>query len=341
MKKAIFLVLLLLVSLMPIGCGEEDQNEKTKELEFTPLLQIATDEGAAKNARLFYLEQSLGVLYIHPDGEGFSAGFVSPHRSISAERILKGEGNIKNISVCEEAKDRIFVLTEKGAYTLILDGVTADSSFTPYPEKAAAESYGFFDELTVCAEAEELLLLVPVNMSEIYVLAQKKLLPDFDFVLSVSDQGKKIWYTRSADGENLGIAFFEYGKNTPLGNENFGFDSAKAVGEGKILFTRKLEDGGCLYLYRDLEGGTAASVTAEFCYDEITATADGSVFAGVKAEDGKGYVDIFDGKSGKKEATLPLEFGTPVATLALQSDGGKLFLLVGSGEEMILGEVNL
>lgn len=340
MKKAIFLVLLLVLSLMPTGCGEEDPSEKTAELEFSPLLRIATEEGAAKETRLFYLKESVGFFYVHPDGDGFSAGFVSPHRSISAERILSGEGSVETLSVREEAKDRIFVLTDAGAYTLVLDGATADSSFAPYPQKAAAEEYGFFDSLTVFAEAEELILLVPVNMAETYVLAQKSLLPDFSDVLTVSDNGKKIWYTRAENGENLGIAFFEYGKNTPLGNENFAFDSACALADGKVLFTRALADGGCLYLYRDLEGGVAASVTSDTVYDRVTATPDGKLFAGVKAEEGKGFVDIFDLESGKKKATLPIPFGTPDA-IAFSADGGKLSLTVGSGEEMILGAVDM
>ncbi len=340
MKKAIFLVLLLVLSLMPMGCGEESGSGKTAELEFSPLLRIATEESAAKDTRLFYLKESVGFFYVHPDGDGFSAGFVSPHRSISAERILQGEGSVETLSVREEAKDRIFVLTDAGAYTMVLDGATADSSFTPYPPKAAAEEYGFFDSLTVFAEAEELLLLVPVNMSEIYVLAQKALLTDFDSVLTVSDNGKKIWYTRAENGENAGIAFFEYGKNTPLGSENFGFDSARAVGDGKVIFTRALDDGGCLYLYRDLESAAAASVTSEVVYDEVCATPDGKLLAGMKRESGKGYVDIFDLQSGKKKATLPVPFGTPAA-IALSSDGGKLSLAVEGGEEMILGTVDM
>lgn len=341
MKKAICLVLILLISLMPIGCGEETNSEKNTELEFTPLLRIATADGAAEETRIFYLKESIGFFYVHPDEGGFSAGFVSPHRSISAERILQGEGSVQTLSVREEAKDRIFVLTEKGAYTLVLDGATADSSFLPYPQKAAAESYGFFDDLTVYAEAEELVLLLPVNMSEIYVLAQKDRLPDFSSVLAVSDNGKKIWYTRAKDGENLGIAFFEYGENTPLGNENFSFDSAELLCDGKVLFTRLLEDGGALYLYRDLESGVAASVTSDAVYDRVTATPDGKLLAGVKAEDGKGLVDIFDPESGKKKATLPIPFGTPTTAIAFSSDGGKLSLAVGSGEEMILGTVDM
>jgi len=341
MKKAICFVLLLVLTLMPVGCGEETNGEKNTELEFTPLLRIATEEGAAKETRLFYLKESVGFFYVHPDEGGFSAGFVSPHRSISAERILKGEGSVKTLSVREEAKDRIFVLTEKGAYTLVLDGATADSSFAPYPPKAAAEEYGFFDDLTVYAEAEELLLLVPVNMSETYVLAQKNLLPDFSSVLTVSDNGKKIWYTRAKDGENLGIAFFEYGKNTPLGNENFIFDSAEALGDGKVLFTRSLESGGAFYLYRDLESGLATNVTADTVYDRVTATPDGKLLAGVKAEDGKGTVDIFDLEKGEKKGTLSIPFGTPTTAIAFSSDGGKLSLAVGSGEEMILGTVDM
>lgn len=341
MKKTAIFVLLLLVSILVSGCGEEPSRETHTELEFTPLLRIATEDGAAKETRIFYLEESMGFFYVHPDGDGFSAGFVSPHRSISAERILQGEGKVGTLSVREEAKDRIFVLTDRGAYTLILDGATADSTFSPYPEKAAAETYGFFDDLTIYAEAEELLLLVPVNMSETYVLAKKSLLPDFGKILTVSDNGKKIWYTRAQNGENCGIAFFEYGKNTPLGNENLMFDSARALSDGKVLFTRALADGGCFYLYRDLESGAVGSVTSDVVYDEVTATPDGKLLAGVKIEEGKGFADVFDLESGKKKATLPIEFGTPTAALTLSFDGGKLALAVGSGEEMILGTAEI
>lgn len=340
MKKAFFLVLLLLTTLLPAGCSEAAENGKAAaELEFSPLLRIAVEDGAAKDTRLFYLPQSVGLLYVHPDGDGFSAGFVSPHRSISAERVLRGEGDIASVSVREEAKDRVFVLTEKGVYTLFLDAATPDSAFTPYPEKAAAEDHLFFDELTVLADAEELLLLLPVNMSETYVLAQKALLPDFASVLTVSDNGKKIWYTRAADGAYTGIGFFEYGKNTPLGNENFSFDEALPLADGKVLFTRGLEDGGTLYLYRDLDGGTAASVTVDTRYDSVTATPDGKLLAAVKCSDTHGTVDLFRLESGEKIGSLEISFGVPAPALALSEDGGKLFLAVGSSEEMILGTV--
>lgn len=341
MKKALFLVLSLSLLLFPAACGEESEISINETLELSPLIQLSVEEGASDGARLFYLEKSVGVLYLHPDEGGFNVGFVSSHRSISAEQILHGEGAVSAVSVREEAKDRIFISVEKGVYTLIMDGNTADSSFTPYPEKAAAERYGFFDDLTVYAEAKELLLLLPVNMSETYVLANRELLIDFASVLTVSDNGKKIWYTRSENGEYTGIAFFEYGKNTTLGNENFGFDSARAVGDGKVLFTRKTEDGACLYLYRDLENATAFSVMSETLYDEVSITPDGSLLVGVKAKDGKGVVDIFQTESGKKTGSLPIEFGTPCPAVCLQSDGGKIFLAVGSGTDLVLGEIKL
>lgn len=340
MKRA-FVLVLLCVSLMFCGCTSgENGNTSTAESEFSPILRISVEDGAAASARLFYLPLSQGVLYLHPDGEGFSAGFVSTHRSISAEKILKGEGSVAAVTVSEEAKDRIFLAAETGVYTLIMDGKTADSSFTAYPEKGKAERYGFFDELTLYGEAEELLLLLPVNLSETYVLAQKKLLTDLDSVLTATADGRRIWYTRSSGGENLGIAFFEYGKNTPLGTENFSFDGATAIAPGKVLFTRSLEDGGSLYIFRDLESAVAKSVTTDSAYDAVSVTPDGTRLAALKRGEGKGSLDVFSLDQGEKLLSLEIPFGEPQA-LALSHDGGKVFLAVGSGTDIILGSVDL
>ena len=108
-----------------------------------------------------------------------------------------------------------------------------------------------------------------------------------------------------------------------------------------MLFRSSLESGGAFYLYRDLEGGLATNVTADTVYDRVTATPDGKLLAGVKAEDGKGTVDIFDLEKGEKKGTLSIPFGTPTTAIAFSSDGGKLSLAVGSGEEMILGTVDM
>lgn len=339
--KRIFSVLLLIFAVLTFfSCGKQEEAPgETGEL-FSPLFRFTVSEGKASETRLFYLPKSEGFLYLHPDSEGgIKGGFVSPERSISSEAMFQSKASLSTVSVWEDAKDRAHLLTDKELFTLLLKENGAHR--TPLPEDFSLQNPVPLNSLSFINEKEELLLIHPVDFKETYVLAQSARLPDFGGVMLASDGGKKIWYARKDGDSYKGIGFFEYGSNLPLGNEDFAFDAFQRVGESALLFTRILEDGGALYLYRDLESGESRSLVSDRVFEGVICDPKGSILCGTSSSGEGGKIHVLDLQKGVEKGVYSIDYGTPAPSLAITSDASALLIAVGKGSDEILGILDL
>jgi hypothetical protein len=339
MKKIIGLLTLIALSL-PLLLACNSQNETSAEADlFTPLLRVSVESEKREETRLFYLEKSRGYCYLHPSEAGFVVGFVSPEESISSERLLEVNTPFSFAEVRENQKGSAILLSNAGVSHLMLKENTG--STTAFPQKISFEQAVFYDPLTLIAETEDLILLCPVDFKDSFVLAKKNALPQFSRILAVTDDGKKIWYAKGNGASFEGIAYFEYGKNTPLGEEAFAFDAVQRIGETALLFTRNLPDGGVLYLFRDLEKNTFSSLTVDQPFDGVTCDPAGKILCGTRSGAEKGTVFIYDLLSGEQLGSWTPEHGIPAPSLALSSDGTTLLVAVGMNTDEVIGTLSL
>ncbi len=341
MKKLKWLILLMICFGLLSGCSGEKAPVSVGSEAFTPLFRFTVSQGKGQETQLYSLPRSQGFLYLHPAAEGgFKGGFVSPERSISSESLLEGKGELSFFRAMESDVDRAMFLSGDGLTHALLKENGAKT--TAFPEGTDFSGGLFYDSLSVIGKKDSLLLLFPVDFSETYVLADTKLLPDFDSLLAVTHNGKRIWYTtKDAHGKGSGIAFFEYGSTTPLGAEKCPFDKALAIGNTGVLFTRTLEDGGALYLFRDLETGKAASLTTEKPLDGVICDPEGKVLCGTMAKDVGGTVEVFHLEKGEKVASYTISQGTPCPSLAVDEKGETLLFGVSTGTDQVLGTLDL
>lgn len=334
-----FLFVFLCLSLL-VSCGTERKKEQNNEL-FSPLFRFTVKEGESDKTRLFYMPESEGFLYLHPSADGgFTGGFVSPERSLSAEGLLKGEGDLSGLTVWERGKDQGILLSEKSLMITLFNEKGIHE--TPFPEGFSAEDVFPLDPLSFVAKKDNLLLVHPIDLKEAYVLADISLLPDFSHLIATSHEGRYLWYAKAdKDGNYTGIAFFEYGKNIPLGDQNFPFDKVQSVGEDSLLFTRNLEDGKALYLYRDLAENETYSFTADKAFEGVICDEDGEILCGTRTAGDGGSVTVIDLEKGREKGTYTIEYGAPAPSLAMDEDGETLLLAVGKGGDEILGTLDL
>lgn len=340
MKKIVSLLLALLCLLPLASCSDEEETKnKNKEL-FTPLFRFTVSEGTSEDTKLFYLDESDGFLYLHKKDEGgFTAGFVSPSRSISVENLAQGGGDINSVTVWEKEKDCAYILSGR---ELILAVIKENLSHTTaVPDTVYTQGNLPFDSLSFFSESENLVLLHPVDFSQTYVLCNKTALPDYAGLLSLSDNGKKIWYTRKDNSGNfIGIAFFEYGKNTPLGSVDFPFDSFQKVGGDAVLFTEKGEKE-TTYRYLDLESGEEKIFTAKDAFDTALCDRQGKVLCGTEKQGDGGVITVIDFDTGKEKGTYTIDYGTPAKSLAIDKKATTLLLAFGDGKDQILATLDL
>ena len=340
MKRIFSFLLLLCITLTFFACAKEEAVSEGDGEIYSPLFRFTVSEGKSDQTRLFYLPKSNGFLYVHPnESGGITGGFVSPDRSVSSESMFQSEASLTSLLVWEDAKDRAHLLTDKELFTLLLKENGAHR--TDLPEDFSAQNPTALNTLSFINEKEELLLIHPVDFKETYVLAQSARLPDFGGVILASDNGKKIWYARSEGDAFKGIGFFEYGDNLPLGNEDFAFDSYQKIGETAVLFTRALEDGGVLYLYRDLESGETRSIVSDTVFEGVICDPDGTILCGTTTADEGGTIHVLDLQKGTKKGEYSIDYGTPAPSLAISSDAKTLLIAVGKGRDEILGTLDL
>ncbi len=339
MKKILSLICLILCFSSLLSCAKTEEKNKNKEA-FSPLFRFTVKEGATDQTRLFYLEESKGFLYLHPDEEGFTGGFVSPKRSISAEGILKNKGDLSQITVWEKEKDHAILLTPTEITISLLKEKGVHE--TPLPEGFSTDGAFPLDDLSFVTKKDSLLLVHPVDLKETYVLANASLLPDFSHLIATSGEGRYLWYAKAdAKGNYTGIAFFEYGKNTPMGGEDFPFDKVQKVGEDALLFTRVLEDGKALYIYRDLSENKVHSFTAEKAFEGVICDEEGKVLCGTVSEGDGGKINIIDLEKGREKGVYTIDYGNPAPSLAIDEDGETLLVAIGKGGDEILGTLDL
>ncbi len=340
MKRLICILLMLCTTLFLFACGGEPKEAAPTGELFSPLFRFTVSEGKSGETRLYYLPKSEGFLYLHPGEEGgITGGFVSPGRSISSEAIFKSDASLANLLVWEDAKDRAHLLTDKELFTLLLKENGAHR--TALPENFTPQNPVSLDTLSFVNEKEELLLIHPVDFKETYVLAQSARLPDFAGLILPSDGGKKLWYARSDGNSYKGIGFFDYGSNIPLGNEDFPFDSFRRIGGTAVLFTRILEDGGALYLYRDLDSGATRSVVSDTVFEGVICDPAGKLLCGTAKTEKGGAIHVLDLEKGTKKGEYSIDYGSPAPDLAISADARTLLIAVGKGSDEILGTLDL
>ncbi|MBQ3074571.1 MAG: hypothetical protein IJC26_00755 [Clostridia bacterium] len=341
MKRSICILLLFCIAFSFCSCAKEEASPAQTGDVFSPLFRFTVSEGKSGETRLFYLPESDGFLYLHPGEEGgITGGFVSPERSISSEALFKSEASLSEILVWEDARDRAHVLTEDELFTVLLKENGAHR--TPLPEDLSLKHPTPLNTLSFINEKDSLLLIHPVDFKETYVLADSSRLPDFATLLLPAENEKKLWYARSdGAGAYKGIGFFEYGSNLPLGNEDFPFDSFQPIGSSSVLFTRILEDGGALYLYRDLESGETRSLVADTVFQGVTCDPKGITLCGTTVSGEGGKIHVFDLKKGTQKGEYAIDYGAPAPSLAITSDASSLLIAVGKGSDEILGTLDL
>lgn len=340
MKRFFSVLLLICMTITLFSCAKEEEAPESAGEIFSPLFRFTVSEGKSAETRLFYLPKSEGFLYLHPDAKGgITGGFVSPERSVSSEAMIQSEASLSSVLVWEDAKDRAHLLTDRELFTLLLKENGAHR--TSLPEDLSVQNPVPLNDLSFINEKGELLLIHPVDFKETYVLAQSPRLPDFGGVILAGEGGKKIWYARKDGASYKGIGFFEYGSNIPLGNEDFAFDAFQRVGGSAVLFTRTLEDGGTLYLYRDLDSGETRSLVSDTVFEGVICDPSGSVLCGTTSSGEGGKIHVLDLQTGKKKGEYPIDYGSPAKSLAITSDASALLIAVGKGSDEILGTRDL
>ncbi|MBR5295126.1 MAG: hypothetical protein IKU24_00885 [Clostridia bacterium] len=339
MKKFFSLILALSCLAFLFSCSETRSANSTNEA-FSPLFRFTVKEGTSDETRLFYLEESEGFLYLHHGEEGLTGGFVSPKRSLSAESLFHISGDLSSVSVWEKEKDFAVLLSSEKLYITKLNekGILE----TPLPEGFSADGVFPLDPLSFAAKKDSLLLVHPIDLKETYVLADTSLLTDFSHLITTSGEGKFLWYAKQDEGGNYtGIAAFEYGKNIPLGEEKFSFDSVLSLGDGALLFTRKLQDGKSLYTYRNLNTKEAYSKTTSILFEGVIASETGEILCGSETVDQGGKIHVIDLKKGREKGSYPVEYGKIAPSLAVDKKGETLLFAVGQGSDEILGTLDL
>lgn len=339
MKKIFSLILLFLCVFSFVSCGEKAENQNKTEA-FTPLFRFTVGEGTSQETRLFYLPQSDGFLYLHKgENGGFTGGFVSPSRSLSSEGLVKSDGDLNSVTIWEKGKDCAYLLTEKELILTLLKENNSHS--TPLPENIATEGALPFDSLSFLSKKENLVLLHPVDFAETYVLCDSSGLPDFDSLLTVNDDGKKIWYTKkNQSGAFTGIGFFEYGKNVPLGNRDFAFDSYEKLSSDAFLFVSLGEDSAT-YRYLNLTSGEEKIYTAKTPFDVVSCDKNGTTLCGGKNKGDGSEIAVIDLDSGKEKGVHTIEYGNLSNSLALNFDGTTLLLAFGKGKDQVIATLDL
>lgn len=339
MKKRFFCLCLSCILFLLCACAPAEKTQNPSE-DFTPLFRFKVSQDCANKTLLFSLPLSDGFFYFHTtEDDSVLGGFVSSKRSISSESVLKTSSDLSFVRLRETKRDQATILAPSGvSFALLKEN---GSQTTPLPEGIHFENALFFDDLTLLAETDDLLILCPVDFSQTYVLAQKVRLQDFAKPLAVTHEKSRIWYaTKDASGAFDGIAFFEYGKNTPLGRENFFFDSVQPIGNSAVLFTRLLDDKGAVYLFRDLESGSVASLAVDEAFSAVTCDPDAKVLCGVGKGEDSNTVFVYDFQKGKLSTAYETA-GDVSQSLAVSSDATELLFSVALGDDEVMGILNL
>ncbi len=341
MKTIRFVALLLLCTLVLCSCSPSEENPVVPEEAFTALFRFSISSLEENKTRISYCKESDGFFYLHGQtGGGFLGGFVSPERSMSCESVVKSTAPLTFSQIRENGEDKAILLTDGGVFHTLFKENT--SQCTPLPTNLDFSRAVFYDDLTLIAETEELLVLCPVDFENTYVLSPKEALPDFAGVIAVTEGGKRIWYAQGRlDGTFKGIAFFEYGENVPLGSENFLFDSFTPIGTSSVLFSRKLADGGALYLMRNLETGETGSVTTKEALDGVTCDPAGTVLCGSLKKGSGGEIQVYDLTDGTLSGTYSIAHGAPSPYLAVSDDAETLLFAVSQGTDEVIGALDL
>lgn len=327
MKKifSLCLVVFLMLSLAACGDGEAVTGESGPSAAAEPLFRMALPEGGGDALEAVYLPLSDGFLYVHPSDQGFSAGFVSPTRSVSAERILTAAGAPASVRVMETERDRALLFTETEAYLLFLKEGSATKLERP---EADLTDGVIHPALSMIGERGSLLVLLPADLKETLVLADTAELPDFSRVLGVSKDGRRIWYATEQDGAFTGMAYFEYGKTQPERTVPFVYDRVTPLGGTAFLFESRPDDGSAVYLYRDPEEGITRSFSAKTPFDDVAVSADGTLLCGTRRVGEGGTVTVYSMETGAELTRFDSDYGHPAASPAFSADGTTLFFAV-------------
>ena len=323
-----FCCVLLLLTLS--SCAEKTDAPAT--LTAKPLFRLTLPQGAGEKMRTWFFPQSSGFLYLHPTEDGFSGGFVSPLRSISSEAIIDGTGDLKDVVAWETASDRAIIASPDFlAPTLLNEG---SSSVSELPERFGVEEVYPFDATSFLAKHGSLLLKIPANLEDAFVLADTGALPDFVKPVAISDGGKKIYYATGKDGAFDGIAFFEYGKNLPLGTQSFSFDAVQTLPGGAILMQNDTS-----FTFLDPESDLRRDIRLTGAVRGATASPSGALLVTLEHTDAGDSFSVYDFATGAQRATIPLPDAVACPQFSLSER--TLFFAVDTGDGLIFHTADL
>ena len=339
MKKFVVFFLLLIFSLAFFSCGVTPPTTTEEDPVLSPLFRFQVAYDRSRETRIEYLPLSDGFFYCHPSESGSVCGFVSPTRSLSSEALLTISDEPSLLSLIETSEDHALVFTKEKAYLLNLKGGGAEEfSLHKNVDYSRVLPYR---SLHFLAETKDLIVLQSFAMEEPMVLAEKKDLPGFSRLLTTSDDGRLIWYATADENGFNGIGCFEYGSSRPLKTESFPYQNVQTVAEGKLLFTRILEDGSALYLFRDTLHATASSLTFATPFDSVTADPSGRFLATTSSLEDGGTVSAWRFADQSQVFLHLSEYGNPSPELAFDKDGKTLLIAIGKGKDELLATFSM
>lgn len=339
MKKFVGFFLLLIFSLALFSCGVTPPTTTKDDPFLSPLFRFQVAYDRSRETRIQYLPLSDGFFYCHPSESGSVCGFVSPTRSLSSEALLEFPDKPSSLSLIETSEDHALIFTEEKAYLLNLKGGGTEEF--PLHKNVDYSRVLPYRSLHFLAETKDLIVLQSFAMEEPKVLAEKADLPGFSRLLTTSDDGRLIWYATADENGFNGIGCFEYGSSSPLKTESFPYQNVQTVAEGKLLFTRILEDGSALYLFRDTDQASASSLSFAVPADSVTADPSGCFLAMTSSQGDGGTVSVWRFTDQAQVFIHPSEYGNPSPELAFDKDGKTLLVAIGKGKDELIGTFTL
>ncbi|MBP5289379.1 MAG: hypothetical protein J6Z79_05885 [Clostridia bacterium] len=234
MKKAIFRAWAALLALLFLlgGCAGGPEEKDAPILAANPLIRAVADADGAT----CLLPGGDGVLALWERDGGFSASYVSAGKSALTESLIAADGSPTGAGFLETESGKGILAVGKRAWYLLLDGSGAEEKTLPGDVVFTGVCYR--DEGFVCRKGS-LLVLVPASLDDPLVLTDTDLFPGFGEVLTVTPDGKQIWFTKvDSSGKATALAAFRPG-DTKIDEEiPLLFDEALPAPEDRVLLIR-------------------------------------------------------------------------------------------------------
>lgn len=326
MKKTAFLFALLFLL---TGCAKEPDDRLQTASPSVSVSAEAYFQIHASSVRLYATEK--GFLVLSPGERESVCSWFSPEEKKLAENVFTCPGLCDSLLVCE---------TEPGKAV-----VAANSSvfYTAFEENAAVEyalgegvfaAGALYRRSAFLCRKSDLLLLVPLDLSETFVLQDVRNLPDFAALLFTSPDGKSVWYATGEKGAYTGVAGFQYGSTALLQGQKIAFFDWKTYGKTDLVLAKN-EEKGTDFIVFSPENGEVLTVFYPKTSADFAVCREKSLLAVSAA--GENRIDFYSLDSGEAIASLELAENCRAASLAFSESGDTLaFALQKEGESDVV-----